>query len=295
MKDNYDDQVRMLALDLPEGVTKNGERCPKCGGGVHGDRAFSITREGDGTLKFICFRASCGFRGKVSSSPSTTTYSCDGQRLGAVSSDVQGNTGSLRNTPAKGGRSISESATRSLTSAERQDYRGAYRGTSDSHLQKLRKFKMDGSIGIPFYDTYRRMVGYNRRQDKRLGWDGKGRKSVIEFVDEKPPTTGDFYYCQGKTDTVVIVEDQISADCINNICGVDTFAIMGSHISDDVVLKLKDIGYRRLVLAMDADAWGKADKFEQKYRLLGMEAIRWNSGLDPKDMQVAELYEVFGD
>ena len=59
---NLYDAVKEIALTLPDGCTDSKSKCPEC----LSNKAFSVTRDRN-SLKFICFRASCGFKGIIDS------------------------------------------------------------------------------------------------------------------------------------------------------------------------------------------------------------------------------------
>ena len=62
------EEIKDMALSMPDNSTSNGMVCPNCSGGNSGDRSLSVTKDG-GLIKFICYRASCNYRGVIGDNP----------------------------------------------------------------------------------------------------------------------------------------------------------------------------------------------------------------------------------
>ena len=60
--------IKLLASIVEPNTTVNSLVCPECNGGKHKDKSLCITREA-GLIKWICFRASCTFRGITDDNP----------------------------------------------------------------------------------------------------------------------------------------------------------------------------------------------------------------------------------
>ena len=61
---NARDTVLLDYASLAEGERKSGQLCPMCSGGSGRERSFSVGRNNN-HLAFICFRASCSFKGRI--------------------------------------------------------------------------------------------------------------------------------------------------------------------------------------------------------------------------------------
>ena len=267
--DELANKVKLLSAAIPEGQTANGLSCPKCRGGIHNDRAFSVTRTA-GELKFICYRASCGFSGVI---------------------DSQGCRGTPRkNKPPQ----IKILETKALSKMAEKYLRKKFDGLSDTFFSQCRSLVTDDGIAMPVRTPRGERYGYMARKYTALGWSGYGQKNII-YSEAPEYVRGDFTHCRRNSKTVFIVEDQVSADCVHNVVGLDTYALLGTHIAENIILALLSLGYKQLVIAFDEDAWGKANKFKQRFGLFGIDVMTWKSGLDPKDMNREELNEVFKD
>jgi len=263
------DAIKTLALDIPEGTTSNGLLCPKCEGGEFGHKAMSITRTTSSELKFICFRAPCGYKGRV--------YTNGNGNLLPPSQEV------LRRAPTQ--REYIR-----LSSRTRLHLQIRFPNLSDGFVDACKE--EDERISMPIKDIFGREVGRNRRGYE---WFRKyrGPKSLVDWHEEVE-TKSDFTWCRGGNDTVYIVEDQLSADCIHNTTGCEVVALLGGHVSLKLITVLKErLGFKTILLALDKDAWAKAYKTECSYRLFGLRALTWDSDNDPKDMSSEELMEVF--
>jgi hypothetical protein len=61
--------IKLLALGLGPNQTYAGNLCPFCQGGRDKERCFSITRSADGAILYLCHRASCNKKGKITDHP----------------------------------------------------------------------------------------------------------------------------------------------------------------------------------------------------------------------------------
>lgn len=261
-----DDQVRLLASGISTGETRNGMSCPECSG-VTNDKAFSITRTAANEIKFICFRATCGYKGHISTS----------------------NVHAMCKNNAKPVDLPKPLEYYDLSKRTRTQLIMRYPNLPMEFIDSCKEEKY--RILIPIRDRWGRIVGHNRRGYKWFK-DFYGPKSITDW-QEDPYIKSDFSWIN-KSDVVYIVEDQLSAACISNITGASCLALLGSHVSNNLIAILKQqYGCTEIKVALDQDAWAKAAKIEKKFRLLGVSSMQWESGLDPKDMPADELKEVF--
>lgn len=252
-------KAKLLGLTLADGETLNGQKCPKCGGGIQHDTAFSITRE-RGKIKYICYRAKCGFRGILIDTGGTTEII----------------TGSRKKARAYSGKTCSLQCDLALQGVDSAGF------LMDIATKRL---------VLPIYSNLHREVGVLLKRIKGVS-TFNGSKAIIYWSDDVE-LKHDFRYCTYTKDTVYLVEDQLSANCVHNVCDADVVALLGTHITNELILELKKRLYKNIIIALDEDAWNKASKYEAKWSSLGVTSIRWESGLDPKDMSIDELKKVF--
>lgn len=251
------DEVLALGLDLADGETKNGLVCPACRGGNSGDRAFSLTRRGSELLG-ICFRAKCGFTTRMTSNGSTAVK-------------VKPRTQKLPEFRV----SVPEWFYTTFP----------YLGTS--YYRKLRTY--NDRLCTPILDSYGEVVGYSCRS-----YDPTVRPKTLTYWSVDVPVKADFAEVTQDNNDVVLVEDQISARMVSRYCDIDTVALLGSHVSQQLVEYLwNDLKFRRILIALDEDATKKAIKFAQRYSLYNVEAMPLTK--DPKDMTPDEVISVFSE
>lgn len=260
-------EIKAQALDLGIGESANGLVCPKCGGGIHKDKAFSITRTEAG-LVFTCFRAKCQYRGFIPSIPSALPPRSRRTR-----------TKKFDHTTTEIPDDIIEliCSTYSLTPQDLDDM---------FYAPDVEQ------VGLELCDPRGYIRGYMTR---RLPGDLRKPKTMIY------PTREDYVslYYAGEfpihASSIVLVEDIWGAKRVNNI--LPAGALLGTHLSEDAVKELLAIGINQVYLALDADAWVKAITMQSKYGIYfkrGITILTWDSQLDPKDMSGEEFDEVFG-
>lgn len=93
-----------------------------------------------------------------------------------------------------------------------------------------------------------------------------------------------------KSDTLVLVEDQVSA--IKLAPYVDACALLGTHISDAKADEIKAQKYKQIFLSLDADAIDTAIKLQLKWRVKIPNLYILGIGQDIKDMS-PEAFEEY--
>ena len=263
MYDDYEKKVRLLAANIHDFETINGQICPKCNGGIHHDRDFSITKTPT-EIRFICFRAKCGYRGIIRTN-SNEPHKPPKQKTGNPYLDY------LYKLDTK-------------TKLYLQT-RFALYDTSMYRLDKL------GRVFIPVIGIEGYQIAWLARTYKELS-TYSGPKAVV-YWDSVYKLKNDFSFFSGKDTKVYLVEDHISARRIKEVTGADAVALLGVEVTQELVVELYKLGYKDIVVALDANAWNKASTFARKYNLFGVRMITWDSELDPKDMSTEELREAF--
>lgn len=261
----------IVALDyahLRDGESANGELCPACKGGRLEEGTLSVTRK-DGALLFICYRASCGFKGAIQSGSRS-------QGLATEPTKVRGFVG--RNF-IRDSAELSEESKSLLFSRYGIDTRLASRYVvGEIELSNSARARLCCPV---------------------LSFDGDCLGSVLRSVCGDTPKTlthtepNAMAWCRNfDTPDIIIVEDQFSA--IRASVYMNAVALLGTHLSDDRAAEIKRYARGNVYLALDADAWAKAVGYAKKYRsYLGLRLIRLAK--DIKDMSEEELQELLND
>lgn len=269
MNSLYND-VKVLALSLADGCTDSSSECPKC----HSDKAFSVTRDGN-QLKFICFRASCHFRGVIDSTTGKSMYNFE-----APKKPVKLFTGELD----------------FLTGVE-------IRYLSDKFLIKPELLQLirwgveDERVYFPQYTIQGKVHGYIARMYPDLTWmSNKGAKAYWKPVRATVPAL--LFPNMGvlaevrKQKRVMLVEDYPSALRINSQLGIPCCCLGGTNLYDPVISSLIELGVEEVYIMLDADAVHKAVKMKAATALLFDVTIIPLMGPDPKDLSEEELKAV---
>jgi len=274
-------ELRDLVLGLAEGESRR-EVCPFCHGGRTRERSFQITREG-GVAKYVCHRASCSSGGRRSYGGMSPT-----------------NSAPVRN-PALD-KYMGEYT--QLTDKYREFLLGRFEITADLlHYYGVRQ-AADGRVLLPLlhYDGTRK--GDSLRYYPELSPQSyRGSKSMIyRPLDEVPlawytlPAGSSLLLPDYRSDTLIIVEDQISAMKASRL--VDSVALVGTNMS---MPKLVEIGmrvaatprYKRTLVLLDADATAQAARMVARVRSLLTNVSMRRLDCDIKDTPYAELPAVF--
>lgn len=120
--------------------------------------------------------------------------------------------------------------------------------------------------GSPIYWQAR---GFNADKSKWINQKLVGRNQIYFYPTPRPTT-----------DTVVLVEDMISAIKVNRV--VDTIGLLGSYIGDDLIINLAK-QYRRVVIWLDADKGEYSLAKVIRYRSFGLSVDRIFTPVDPKN------------
>lgn len=223
---------------LQQGETVNAE-CPACG-----KRKFYVTRKPQG-LAYICFRASCGLSGFHST---CAMEPADYQVKKAKSRSYHGE-------------------------IQHGDFRDlayfAERFHIDFELPEFYRYvkvAADQRYGFPIWGPayeYRGIVlrrpiwdGIPAPREDRLGGD---YPKAVSFFEDNVKARMAWYHADESEDTVVIVEDQVSAMRIR-ANGITAVAILGTGFYPEFArdFNLYKSGECRYILALDSDAFAKS-------------------------------------
>lgn len=235
------DHVLIEYVDLRDGETKSGQRCPACDGGQSRENSLSVSRIGN-SLRWNCHRSSCAFRGV---SDLTATY-------GGASSDSETRhvTSYVPSSPINTATAKFLATTYGL-SREAIDFAGL-RWTGDDGGHYARR------IAFPIYGPDSRQRGQSYRS-----FQGATPKAIIKLR-----TPDDIAQCWYKyrraSKTLVIVEDQLSA--IRLCPHVHALALLGTNLNEAKVAEIKQEKFEHVILSLDNDATKEAIKLQLKWR-----------------------------
>lgn len=262
------DKVLLEYGNLAEGERKSGQVCPMCNGGSARERSFSVGRLNN-HLAFICFRASCSFKGRLAVT--------GGVRSQSVHSDSKPSTPQFvtrRPIPAEleEALAVKYSVDIGMFDWAKWCYTDAYKGAGPR-------------VGIPILDPEGEIRGINWRS-----YDGAKPKALIETI--KPQQELMCWYRGRKHGKVlVIVEDQPSALRIASQ-GVDAVALCGTLLNLNRIYEIKAQGYKTVFLCLDEDATRQAVAHAVAYkaRLPALRIMELKD--DIKDMDATD-FELF--
>lgn len=266
---NYDDQVKELALSLPDGCTDGGSPCPNCGRAG----SFNITRDGN-ILKYICFRVACTCFGTVGSKSTNTGVQ-------AVVKKVKLFTGEL-----------------TMLTDEEYAYLSTKFRIPEEVWDGTRYCERDGRVYFPQYHISGQLQGYIARYYPALTkikcWGAKALwKAVL-------PTEGGLLLPHmsvlsaiHQQKRVVLVEDWPSAQRINSQLHIPTCCLGGTSVYASHIDTLIDMGVEQVIPVLDADAVVKAVKMCKAMSLCFDTMTLPLTGADPKDMTFEELCLTF--
>ena len=159
-----------------------------------------------------------------------------------------------------------------------------------SEISKAGLGEADTKLYIPVRDKNGKEVGYVLR---KLDKSQAGPKSVLH-IDEDCAILS--WYPKGygldQKSKLVIVEDQLSA--IRASTYMDAVALIGTNLSENKVADIIKAKKRRVIIALDKDATGKAAILVKKYRVLFDSVELLPLDKDLKDMSRDELEDLLG-
>lgn len=232
-------------------------RCPKC---QAEEAAFVVTKQEDGSLAWICHRASCGYKGATQPSAAGMRQNAPRLRQHAAAPEVD-----------------------------------LYVNNEWLGLQYDIDGKALGAAGVaqdtisngwyfPIYDNHGSKLGFNLRW-----YDGRVPKCRMYLTKDSESATMAWYRHPGERDWVILVEDQVSAIKIWSL-GYDAVALLGTHLDPGRAGAISQ-EYFNCLIWLDVDAAKKAAQYAAHFRLY-FDRIDWHvSSLDPKDVNTTFLKE----
>lgn len=262
------DKVLLDYGNLAEGERKSGQVCPMCNGGSARERSFSVGRLNN-HLAFICFRASCSFKGRITITGGTRSQSVHDKLKPFAPVQVirRPIPQELEDTLA-----VKYNIDIGMFDWARWCYTDDYKGTGPR-------------VGIPILDPDGEIRGISWRS-----YAGAKPKALIEVVKQQQEQIC-WYRGRRHGKTLVIVEDQPSALRIASQ-GVDALALCGTLLNLNRIYEIKAQGYKTVFLCLDEDATRQAVAHAVAYkaRLPALRIMELKD--DIKDMD-AEDFELF--
>lgn len=255
----------------PIGVQFAGKMCPFCSGGESRERSFSVQRS-PMAINYKCHRASCGEMGAI---PNLAT-------VGEIA-----NARSKMESVAKLQREHDDRVSGYVMVPLPEDIR--------KFLEQ--KYHLDG--GHIYYGSLMWIANHDRLwlpileigTGQLIGGVARTlqkdvKPKIITVLNDITQPAASFYAYE-PTKELWIVEDQISALRAGDY--VASCALLGCHIQESLIAKLKKHKYTKIVLCLDADAFDKAVALQVKYGALFDEFEVRRPVKDLKDMSTAEL------
>ena len=267
--------VEGMALEL--GATRRIV-CPWCMGGSSGETSMNLTRTGTG-LAYNCHRASCGVHGYVDES-------------GASLTRTPGREGPRGFEPNYRKERVYTGPVLPLTLEDFAYFDQRY---------ELGAVPVEGRIYRSYDGRYILPIlwrGKDRGYVLRKPWDGapiehpwQGRKSDV-YLHDQTAIQQALYTHRGSAhrDTVVIVEDQLSAmkvaEASTSIYGV---ALLGSLLNVEKVREIQRLRPEEVILALDADATATSFKYAREF---GLAFPRMRVAILERDLKDTKLSDI---
>lgn len=266
--EQHRNEIALSYSAIGDGETSSGEICPACAGGDSQEKSLSVTRRGN-SLLFICHRSSCYLRGAVSLGGMPT--------LGETPRSLDRKTSYPRVAAEQLNAATAKFlATRYRIPAESVEFAGLG-WTGDANWRYGRR------VAMPIYGPNSKERGVSYRS-----YEGVAPKTITELKDGSE-STASWYKWLRKSDTLIIVEDQISA--IKLAPYVHSLALLGTHMNEDLAKEIAAQGYKTVLICLDNDATYTAIKMQLMWKSTIKGLLVNGLGKDIKDMNDNEFQE----
>jgi hypothetical protein len=142
---------------------------------------------------------------------------------------------------------------------------------------------------IPIYDygsydgtTEKKLVGWVGREVECESKEERKAKKIAKYLTRKSKATKRVYWSTPaikNRNNVVIVEDIVSAIKIHKSTGMETIALLNSHVGDDLLRKCQG---KRVHIWLDGNMLAKSVGYTTRFRQFGLEASHVHTPKDPK-------------
>lgn len=242
-------EIQQIASELPNG----GETrvvCPHCGGGSSNERSLSIKRHKQFNANYTCWRATCD--------------------LGFGNVSLRGDGKSLYNSKmAPKDVKPSKEGTRSSPLTERHArYLKRYYGLTDALLAygQVKSTNREGRIIFAIFSPDRKKRGKTVRVYKELLQSYAKPITIPKCLNEmaSDKAVSQSWYYKGrelrkKTDTLIVVEDIVSALRINPY--YDSVALLGTVFNSAKQREIRMQNYKNVFMCLDKDATRTSAKY----------------------------------
>jgi hypothetical protein len=142
------------------------------------------------------------------------------------------------------------------------------------------------------YSPYRNQVIFtfpptNLWQARNISSAGHGNNNRTKYFTSGAHDDILPIYSQSKADAIVLAEDCLSAIKISYV-GRDSMPLLGSSLSPNKLSRIARL-YHEVVVWLDHDKGGEAQKIARRASLLGCKARVIHTELDPKEYDYTEL------
>ena len=241
---------------LEDGSTSTGNVCPSCNGGANGDKSLAVTSN-NGTLLWICYRASCGFKG--AHSIGAGAFSKRQKHETKKSKALLGKTYAHRSSVLPG--EIKGCLTSKYNLYD-EDFSRAGLGWEETQKRLV----------LPLFDDDGRCTGAALRSLSGA------KPKALTYAEPLQMS----WYMNPASASLVIVEDQLSA--IKASRYINAVALLGVNLNSDRARTIASNGFDNVYLALDKDALAVSIKLAASLRsILRMEVLSLQK--DIKDMQ----------
>jgi hypothetical protein len=250
------DEVVLEYSMLDDGTTSTGNVCPSCDGGANGDKSLAVTST-NGTLLWICYRASCGFKGVHSIGASA--FGKRQKHETKKSKALLGKMYALRS------HALPDEIKEYLASKYNlynEDFSRAHLGWEENQKRLV----------LPLLDVNGGCTGAALRSLSGA------KPKALTYAEPSQMA----WYKNPTSTSLVIVEDQLSA--IKASRYINAVALLGVNLNSDRARTIASEGFDNVYLALDKDALAISIKSAASLRsTLRVEVLSLQK--DIKDMQ----------
>lgn len=242
-------EAELIARSLASSESSRGI-CPKCKGGESGEKSFLCSRDSGGIAYYICFRASCNFRGRVVFGPQES-----------------------------GGHEPKQKRTREFG-----------RPLSELTVEQVTWFRncFDINPGRDIYYCVE-MGRYAHRimgpKGQHRGWvlrdyGGDLTPKALSYPSKADEPFVAWHKGIYETTPVVVVEDILSGRKVAD-AGFQSVALLGTTLTFDIVYEILEVT-DKIALALDRGTMELMLKYREKFEILFDRIWIWNLDRDLK-------------
>jgi hypothetical protein len=250
------DSIKLAALSLPVGESDQIV-CPACQ-----KPKLSITRLDDGIV-YNCWRPSCSMKGYIGSNPSEILSSL-------------AHSGFKPRVYSEPSYEIdAEFCRERLLKYQITLYKWKKNGCKMNEDKDTLIMPLRGPSGLPFGISTKTF--------------GSSAKKSMHYIEKEQPMIHFPTASTVHTNTIILVEDIISAIKIEEVTRYPTAALLGTTLDEEKIKGILKRGHRNVVLWLDLDARAKSIETKRKYSLFFDSFCNIITPEDPKDTKVSDI------